>query len=69
MFSKVDANGKTAHLIFKYLKDALKDALGKSVKWNFTKFLIGANGNPVKRFLPTTSPEKVESNIRELLAD
>lgn len=67
MFSKIDVNGKNAHPIFKYLKDELGGTLGKNIKWNFTKFLIDENGKPVKRFAPTTKPEKIEPEILSLL--
>ena len=67
MFSKVDVNGDSAHPIFKYLKTELKGTLGNNVKWNFTKFVIDAEGNPAKRFAPTTTPEEMEKYIQELL--
>ena len=38
-----------------------------SVKWNFTKFLFDADGNPVARYAPTTSPADMEPDIRRLL--
>ena len=63
MFSKIDVNGEDAHPIYKYLKDELKGALGKKVQWNFTKFLIDIHGNPVKRFAPSTKPEKIEKYL------
>lgn len=63
MFSKVEVNGKNAHPLFKYLKTELKGLLGKRIKWNFTKFLIDKNGNPLKRFSPTTKPEKIEAYL------
>ena len=40
---------------------------GNSVKWNFTKFLIGRDGNIVYRYEPTTQPEAMASDIEELL--
>jgi glutathione peroxidase len=67
MFSKVDVNGDNAHPIFKYLKENLKGTLGNRIKWNFTKFLVDADGNPVKRFSPLTKPEKLEADIVALL--
>ena len=67
MFSKVDVNGDNAHPIFKYLKDELPGTLTKKVKWNFTKFVVDKNGQPVKRFSPTTKPEKMEATIAALL--
>ncbi|MDX5479571.1 MAG: glutathione peroxidase [Cyclobacteriaceae bacterium] len=67
MFSKVDVNGDTAHPLFKYLKSKLGGLLGSKIKWNFTKFLIDAQGRPVKRFAPITKPEALEKDIVKLL--
>ena len=67
MFSKIEVNGKNAHPIFKYLKSELGGLLGKKIKWNFTKFLIGKDGKPIKRFSPTTKPEKIEKYVVENL--
>ena len=67
IFAKIDVNGPDAHPIFQYLKNKLRGTLGKRLKWNFTKFLIDAEGKPVKRFSPVTKPEKMEQHIRKLL--
>lgn len=68
MFEKIEVNGNNAHPIYKYLKSKLKGGLlGSAIKWNFTKFVIDKNGNPVKRFSPTTKPEKMEATIKKLL--
>lgn len=68
MFEKVDVNGENAHPIFKYLKSKLGGGIfGSKIKWNFTKFVIDKNGNPVKRFSPITKPEKMENTIRKML--
>ena len=65
---KVDVNGENESEIFKYLKSALPGILGsEDVKWNFTKFLIDKEGNPVKRYAPTTEPKDLEGDIEELL--
>jgi len=64
---KMDVNGKHTHPIFKYLKDELGGLFGKKIKWNFTKFLITAEGKPYKRFAPTTKPSKIEKDIKLLL--
>ena len=37
------------------------------IEWNFTKFLIDRNGNIVKRFHPTTTPETIDAEIATLL--
>lgn len=67
MFDKVNVNGKETHPIFKLLKKELPGTLGGRIKWNFTKFLIDKNGNPIKRFAPGTKPEKLEKDILSLL--
>jgi len=67
MFSKIDVNGENAHPIYKYLKNELGGMFGKKIKWNFTKFLIDAEGRPVKRFAPITKPEKLEPVINKML--
>ena len=68
MFDKIDVNGKNADPIFKYLKKELPGTLGGRIKWNFTKFLIDREGKPVKRFAPSTKPEKLEKDIQALLS-
>jgi glutathione peroxidase len=68
MFSKIEVNGENAHPIYKYLKKELKDFFSSKIKWNFTKFLIDAEGNPVKRFSPGTVPEKIDTFLERFLA-
>ncbi|EPG7576881.1 glutathione peroxidase [Providencia huaxiensis] len=67
MFEKVDVNGSSAHPIFRYLKNELPGLMGGRIKWNFTKFLIGRDGKPLKRFAPFTTPEKMETIILSAL--
>jgi len=67
VFAKVDVNGDKADPIFKFLRKNSSGILGDSIKWNFTKFVIDAEGNVVDRFAPTTSPKKLESVIENLL--
>lgn len=64
---KIDVNGPNTHPIFKYLKDHSKSALGKEIKWNFTKFLVSRDGQTIKRFAPTTKPEAIRQSIENLL--
>ncbi|VDQ08388.1 unnamed protein product [Trichobilharzia regenti] len=56
MFSKINVNGPNAHPLFKFLKNRLEGTLTSSIKWNFTKFLVDREGQPVKRYSPTTAP-------------
>lgn len=67
MFSKVDVNGADAHPIYKYLKSQLRGFLVSRIKWNFTKFLIDKNGKPIKRFSPTSKPEKIDTYLAKYL--
>jgi glutathione peroxidase len=68
MFEKIEVNGKNAHPLYKYLKKELSGGLfGSKIKWNFTKFIIDKNGTPVKRFAPTTKPEKMEKWIKKII--
>ena len=67
LFQKIEVNGSGAHPIFRYLKKQLGGLFGSRIKWNFTKFLVDANGKPVKRFSPVTKPEAIEKEIARLL--
>ncbi|MNP47049.1 Hydroperoxy fatty acid reductase gpx1 [compost metagenome] len=67
VFEKVDVNGENTHPVFKYLKEQTGGILGKSIKWNFTKFLIDKDGNVIDRYAPTTTPLSLEGKIKELL--
>ena len=68
IMKKVNVNGDEAAPIFKFLKSRTKGLLGSSIKWNFTKFLVAKDGETVKRYAPTTAPEKLEKDIETLLA-
>ncbi|MHC1683638.1 MAG: glutathione peroxidase [Clostridiaceae bacterium] len=67
VFGKIDVNGENASPLFEYLRKEQGGILGDKIKWNFTKFLVDANGNVVDRFAPTTSPFKIENKIKELI--
>ena len=67
MFSKIEVNGKNTHPIYKYLKGELSGLFGSKIKWNFTKFLIDSNGKPIKRFSPTTVPEKIDQYLINIM--
>lgn len=66
-FDKVEVNGDNASPLFAYLKNAQPGFLGESIKWNFTKFLVGRDGVPVERYAPQTTPEDIEKDIAALL--
>ena len=67
MFEKVEVKGEGAHPLFKYLTSEKKGILSEQIKWNFTKFLINRDGEVVKRYAPTTKPEKIAKDIEGLL--
>lgn len=68
LFSKVEVNGDNALPLFNYLKSQAPGLLGSTgIKWNFTKFLINREGVVVKRYAPSTKPEDIEADIKELL--
>ena len=67
IMKKVDVNGDNADPIFKYLKSRTKGLLGSSIKWNYTQFLISKDGETIKRFAPTTKPEKLVKDIEAML--
>ncbi|RDS84983.1 glutathione peroxidase [Dyella monticola] len=64
MFAKIDVNGEKTHPLYQWMKKQAKGLLGsESIKWNFTKFLVDAEGNVVKRFAPNDTPEKIEKEL------
>ncbi len=63
MFEKVDVNGDDAHPLFTWLKKEKSGLLGGKIKWNFTKFLIGRDGQVIDRYAPTTKPEDLEGDV------
>ncbi len=69
MMGKVDVNGNTAAPVWKWLTAEAPGILGtKTIKWNFTKFLVGRDGKVIKRFAPNDSPESLKGDIEKALA-
>lgn len=67
MFAKIDVNGGDAHPLFAWLKKEKSGLLGGRIKWNFTKFLIGRDGQVVDRYGPTTEPGAIKDDIEKAL--
>ena len=68
VMSKIDVNGADAHPLYRFLKKEQKGLLGtEAIKWNFTKFLIGKDGQVVERFAPTVKPEDLKVAVEALL--
>lgn len=72
LYSKIDVNGDNAIPLYKYLKRKQPGAMswltGGKIPWNFTKYLINRKGEPIDRFLPITSPNSMEDEIKAELA-
>ena len=69
MMSKIKVNGADAHPLWKWLTAEAPGILGiKSIKWNFTKFLVGRDGKVMKRYAPNDSPESMRADIEAALA-
>tara|TARA_R110000744_G_scaffold26224_2_gene64711 strand:+ start:4079 stop:4561 length:483 start_codon:yes stop_codon:yes gene_type:complete len=68
LFSKIEVNGESTHPLFEHLKSEAPGILGsKSIKWNFTKFLVNRQGKVIKRYSPTTKPADIASDISAIL--
>ena len=68
MMEKVEVNGANAHPLFAWLKHEGPGLLGsEAIKWNFTKFLIGRDGQVVRRYAPQDAPEKLAGDIEAAL--
>lgn len=67
-FKKIEVNGDRAEPLFIYLEKQNEKGKIKSIKWNFTKFLIGRDGEFVERFAPTAKPKSFEDKIVEALS-
>lgn len=69
MMAKVDVNGAEAHPLWQWLKSEKRGLLGtEMVKWNFTKFLVGKDGQVLGRYAPTDTPAQLRADIEKALA-
>ncbi len=68
LFAKVEVNGDDAHPVYRWLRTEKGGLLGGAIKWNFTKFLVGRDGEVVQRYAPTMKPEKLAGDIEKALA-
>lgn len=68
LMQKIDVNGPDASPLYDWMKGEAKGLMGsKSVKWNFTKFLIDRDGKVVKRYGPQDAPAGIAKDIEKLL--
>lgn len=64
LFAKIEVNGDGAHPLYRWLKSQKPGLLGtEGIKWNFTKFLVGRDGQVIGRFAPTDTPESLRLDV------
>ena len=69
MMSKVDVNGAEATPLYRWLTEQAPGLLGsKAIKWNFTKFLVGKDGQVIRRYAPQDAPASLAKDIESALA-
>ena len=69
MMAKIDVNGQHASPLYRWLAAEAPGLLGsKAIKWNFTKFLVGKDGQVLRRYAPQDAPEKLAGDIEAALA-
>ena len=67
IFSKIEVNGDQASDLYKYLKSEKPNEQGVGdIAWNFTKFLVSADGKVLQRFEPPVKPEEIAENLRDM---
>ena len=64
-FDKIEVNGENEHPLYTYLKANAENK--NNIRWNFTKFLISADGKILKRFEPGDKMEDVETAVAQAL--
>jgi glutathione peroxidase len=69
MFAKIDVNGAQADPLYQWLKTSRPGLLGtEAIKWNFTKFLVGRDGEVLKRFAPNSAPDALIADIKDAIS-
>lgn len=68
LFAKVAVNGRHAHPLYRHLKSARPGFLGReTIAWNFTKFLVGRDGEVMRRYGSRKTPQEIEKDIAALV--
>jgi glutathione peroxidase len=68
MMAKIEVNGPSAHPLYRWLKHQAPGLLGsEAIKWNFTKFLVGRDGQVIKRYAPQEAPARLSADIEAAL--
>ena len=68
LFAKIEVNGSETHPLYAHLKKARPGIFGsEAIKWNFTKFLVNREGEVLKRYAPSDTPDKIEDDLKEIM--
>jgi glutathione peroxidase len=68
LFAKIQVNGPDAHPLYRFLTSEKAGLFGsRAIKWNFTKFLVDAEGRVVRRYAPSRTPESIEHDIAAVI--
>ena len=68
MMAKIDVNGADAAPLYRWLAAEAPGLLGsKAIKWNFTKFLVGKDGQVIRRYAPQDTPAKLADDVEAAL--
>lgn len=68
LFAGIDVNGTEAHPLYRWLREEKSGVLSDAIKWNFTKFLVGRDGQVIARYAPATTPDKISGDVAAALA-
>lgn len=68
VLGKLEVNGPNTAPIYEFLKKSAPGLLGlESIKWNFTKFLVGRDGKVIDRYAPQTEPKALAKDIERAI--
>ncbi len=68
LMGKIDVNGDHALPLYRWLSAEAPGILGtRGIKWNFTKFLVGRDGQVIARFAPQDAPASLAQAIEKAL--
>ena len=68
MLAKVEVNGPRAHPLYRWLRAQAPGLLGLGrIHWNFTKFLVGRDGQVIRRYAPWVQPRRIAADIERAL--
>ncbi len=68
-FAKIEVNGENESPLYTWLKEQKGGLAGSKIKWNFTKFLVGKDGEVTGRYASTKTPAALEKEILKLIGE